>query len=299
MMTNDEDEESSNVYMNPKTAKSEKTRWEIKNKNNVCTFRDYEHAKLYQKICQIEEKLEEQDEEDDGVMPTGMDRVLMFSGGKDSTYLLWYCIEKHIKFDRVVFCDTTLKLPIEYSWIDCIEDYFNVNIERRKPKQKFKDKFYQVHKTGKDEGKIWGLPYVSCPCWILRDMKLKNMKDVDGEFLLGYTADENRGLKNVDYDAPLQEAGITAKQVIRELKAANFYPPIYKLLEKRGGGCVSLEAVVFYVLRLRRGGLRCCIMSFRFILRRLGCLLRWMIRSCLSRIDRLRILKKRLRARQD
>ncbi len=159
-------------------------------------------------------------------------RILMLSGGKDSTYLLKYCIDNSISVDRYVFLDTTLHLPPVYRWIDELEDRFNIEVERKKPEVDFEDKFYQIHKTGNDKGEIWGFPYVTVPCWIRRDIKIPQ-GNVEGTLLLGYTSDEpDRGLGSKEYIAPLRDAGITEIQVIRRLKRLDLFPPIYSLLER-------------------------------------------------------------------
>lgn len=160
--------------------------------------------------------------------------VLMFSGGKDSTYLIKYCLENNIEIDEYLFCDTTLQLPIVYEWINHIEWYFDIDIRRKKPSVDFEEKFYQIHKNGNDEGEIWGYPYVTTPCWIRRDLKLKGMYERENvTYVIGYTSDEyDRDVKSVDYIAPLRENGISSSQVIKRLKSADLYPPLYKLLEK-------------------------------------------------------------------
>lgn len=67
------------------------------------------------------------------------EKVLMFSGGKDSTYLIKYCLENNIEIDEYLFCDTTLQLPIVYDWIDHIENYFDIDIRRKKPSVDFEE----------------------------------------------------------------------------------------------------------------------------------------------------------------
>ena len=159
--------------------------------------------------------------------------VLMVSGGKDSTYLIKYCLENGIPIDRCVFFDTTLHLPLVYDWIDELEQQFGIQIDRVKPKWDFEEKFYQVHEEGNDAGEIWGFPYVSTPCWIRRDLKVNN-EQIDGTAVLGYTADEpDRDLQR-DYIAPLRDNNITAGMVVNRLKEAELYPPLYDLLERYG-----------------------------------------------------------------
>ncbi len=173
--------------------------------------------------------------------------TLMFSGGKDSTYLIKYCLENDVEIDEYLFCDTTLQLPIVYDWIDYVENYFDIEIRRKKPSVDFEEKFYQIHEEGNDEGEIWGFPYVTTPCWICRDLKLKGMYERENvTYVIGYTSDEyDRDLKNTKYIAPLRENGISSSQVIKRLKKADLYPPLYELLEK-------------YDVEKPRSGCYCC-----------------------------------------
>lgn len=157
----------------------------------------------------------------------------MFSGGKDSTYLIKYCRENNIDIDKYLFCDTGLNIPPVYSWIDRVEDFFDIEIEIKPPAEDFEEKFYQVHESGNDEGEIWGLPYVTVPCWIRRDLKLKGMYDENAEYIIGYTADEHdRDVESIEYIAPLRENNITENQVVKRLKKIDLYPYVYRLLEK-------------------------------------------------------------------
>ena len=48
--------------------------------------------------------------------------VVSFSGGKDSTAMLLMMIEKGIRVDQVVFCDTTKEFPAMYDHIERVKD---------------------------------------------------------------------------------------------------------------------------------------------------------------------------------
>lgn len=55
--------------------------------------------------------------------------ILSFSGGKDSTAMLLYAIEKGIK-PRVVFADTGHEHPVTYHYVDYVEEKTGIKIER-------------------------------------------------------------------------------------------------------------------------------------------------------------------------
>ena len=166
--------------------------------------------------------------------------ILMFSGGKDSTYLLWYCLENDIQFDRVIFCDSTVEYPPIYDWLDYIEQRFKINILKIVPRQNFKELLYSKRKRGKFKGEIRGFPSTVDYCWVSRDLKFHKSVDKiwqNATRLIGICSDEMKrvtDLPDLPFPVrwPLVEAGITERQVIRELKQLDLYPPIYELIEK-------------------------------------------------------------------
>ena len=166
--------------------------------------------------------------------------ILMFSGGKDSTYLLWYCLKNDIKIDRIVFCDTTIEYPAVYEWIEYIESRFGIEVLRVIPKNTFHELIMRIRKRGKFKGRIRGFPAMRFYCWVSRDLKFHASTDrvwPDATRLIAILGDEEYRLEmkaTLKHKVrwPLIEAGICEKQVIRELKENDLYPPIYSLLEK-------------------------------------------------------------------
>lgn len=59
-----------------------------------------------------------------------MRRIVSFSGGKDSTAMLLMMVEKNIRFDDIVFFDTTKEFPAAYEHIKKVESYINKKITR-------------------------------------------------------------------------------------------------------------------------------------------------------------------------
>lgn len=49
--------------------------------------------------------------------------IVSFSGGKDSTAMLLMMIEKGIKIDEILFCDTGVEFPAMYTHIKKVEEY--------------------------------------------------------------------------------------------------------------------------------------------------------------------------------
>lgn len=170
---------------------------------------------------------------------TDGERWLMLSGGKDSTYLLYHCIENQIPFDKIVFVDTELELPLIYQWIDYLEERFKVTVTRITPEKTFFSSFYTKKKRGKHIGKIRSFPPITKRgCWI-RTLKFSGLKGCEQHTqLIGMCADEkhrsNFQRPKTTFEFPLIEAGITQRQVIRRLKKLDLYPPLYDLLKWYG-----------------------------------------------------------------
>lgn len=154
------------------------------------------------------------------------EHIMMVSGGKDSSALIKYCQDHNIKTDRYIFLDSTLELPCVYTWLDYLENRFNIEIERLRTKKKFKELFYKRVTKGKREGEIRGFPYTIQGCWIGRDLKFRNKKlPNDSIRIIGYCYDEDRKTKEVDYIAPFVDAKISTQNVITYCLRHELYPP--------------------------------------------------------------------------
>lgn len=167
--------------------------------------------------------------------------IMNFSGGKDSTFLLWYCHKMNIQVDRYIYVDTTLELPIVYDWLEKIETIFDIEILQVLPRHDFDDLFYRIRKRGKFKGHIRGFPGWRCYCWVSRDMKFAAGLDSiwkDATRLIAICYDEDRPLEKEVYGIkrryPLVEDKISQEYVVTRLKREGLFPPIYKLLERYG-----------------------------------------------------------------
>jgi len=57
-----------------------------------------------------------------------MKNVVSFSGGKDSTEMLFGLIDRGIKIDEIVFGDTMLEFPEMYAYIKRVSEHLLSNI---------------------------------------------------------------------------------------------------------------------------------------------------------------------------
>lgn len=79
--------------------------------------------------------------------------IVSFSGGKDSTTMLLMMIEKDMKIDEIIFCDTTKEFPQMYEHISKLETYINRPIKTLKPEHDFNYYMFDHIKTkGKNKG---------------------------------------------------------------------------------------------------------------------------------------------------
>ena len=169
-------------------------------------------------------------------------RIISFSGGKDSTCLLLMMIEKHIPFDRIIFVDTTKEFPDMIKHIEQVKEYiYPLKIET--VKIDFDYWFSEHVKTkGKHQGKKgYGFPdfrirwctalkreAFDCSCFAIPYNPKKRggatKKERKGIKIIqfhGIAYDENkRCKKNIEY--PLVDWKITEKQALEYCYSKGF-----------------------------------------------------------------------------
>ena len=165
--------------------------------------------------------------------------VINFSGGKDSTAMLLRMKELGIKVDRVVFADTKLEFSEVYDFVNHISEVISQKIDVAKSDKCFDDLFYTEIGRGKLKGQIRGFPFVICPCWIQRDLKvapMRKLQNKDDVCFLGYNADEkDRKQKHGIFRYPLIEWNWHGRDCLCYLKGKGLMPPYYRLFKR--GGC--------------------------------------------------------------
>ena len=107
--------------------------------------------------------------------------IISYSGGKDSTALIFMMIEKRMKIDKIIFADTMLEYPEMYDFIDYIDgivyDKIGIHITKTKPDKSFDYWFYGHYTRGNNMHEIRGFPKVAqMGCWWNRESKIKPMK---------------------------------------------------------------------------------------------------------------------------
>lgn len=76
-----------------------------------------------------------------------MKHIVSFSGGKDSTAMLLMMVEKKMKIDDILFCDTGKEFPSIYKHIDKIEKDIGIPITRLKSNKTFDYYMFEHNRT--------------------------------------------------------------------------------------------------------------------------------------------------------
>jgi len=172
-------------------------------------------------------------------------KILMFSGGKDSTALLIGLIERKIKI-KVVFADAGLEFKETYDFLNKVEKKLNIEIIRVKhPFKTFENLFYKKRPEGKRKGEIYGFPFViNKGCWINKHLKLNpagKVKKKGDIVYLGINADEKNRIqlgKNKKEKGiltyPLIDWGWGNEKCIEVCKKKGLLNPLYKRFHRNG-----------------------------------------------------------------
>jgi len=172
------------------------------------------------------------------------DCLLLFSGGKDSSYLLYLLTKKYKLKVLTVTVDNGLESPLAKSNINKIVKYFNVDHIFSKPKKSFLQKFYKYFITH-----INNQSYCERVCYVCQELifstGIKIAVDKKIPFIiLGYSPDQagtNEFLywKNPDgfipkelYDKPFDEedrAYFWRPETEKKQKLPRFILPFYFL----------------------------------------------------------------------
>lgn len=188
--------------------------------------------------------------------------VCNFSGGKDSTAMLFGLKDKGIIPDYIIFADTKKEFEEMYEFLDSIEDQIGRKIIKTEPVHTWKEWFHGVWgKRAKPQyqGKQRGFPMITAPaCWHMRNAKAMPLdrwreKNVGKDTIIyvGLNADEAERRMDIDhyvvrkkkeifvkgdprFKYPLIEWGWGTKDVIAYCKKINRLNPLYSMFTRLG-----------------------------------------------------------------
>jgi len=142
---------------------------------------------------------------------SGLDGIVCFSGGKDSTAMLIRMLELddpvNYPVNRVVFADTTFEFQELYDYIDFIDGWLQEHypkcprIEKVFSEKSWEDWFYGEITRGENKGRIRGHPLKRYPCWWSREAKIKPLQKAQQGFkwaYVGIAVDESHRVQKRD-----------------------------------------------------------------------------------------------------
>lgn len=153
--------------------------------------------------------------------------IVSFSGGKDSTALLLMMLERGMRVDYILFCDTGMEFPQMYEHIEKVNSYIGEKYGKMvtvlKPKNSFEyGLLHRLRKKGKRAG-MRGYGWSSmrnrwCTSMLKREpvqefMKVHGFNRANTKLYIGIAADEPKRVKDDIY--PLFEWGITEEQALK------------------------------------------------------------------------------------
>lgn len=192
--------------------------------------------------------------------------VVSFSGGKDSTAMLLMMLEKQMRIDMILFCDTGAEFFEMHEHIDKIEKYIGRKITKIKSEKPFEYYLSELHvnrkpdskailKFGKDiTGYGWAGPRSRWCTEVLknapRDRFLKPLRDKYNIIhYIGIAADEQYRLerknnKDLNHRHPLVEWGITEAEALNYCYERGFdWGGLYERFNRVSCWCCPMQSL--------------------------------------------------------
>ena len=129
----------------------------------------------------------------------------LFSGGKDSTYMLLEMIRRNMRIDAVVFADTTMEFPPMYEHIDRVEQFLKaergIPVTRLRAEYSFEQFMFDTMKGNTEYSTPgYGWPNISVRwcTWALKVQMIQAFSralDVKPYHYIGFAADETKRLQ--------------------------------------------------------------------------------------------------------
>lgn len=181
--------------------------------------------------------------------------IVSFSGGKDSTAMLLMMIEKNMRIDEIIFCDTGMEFPEMYDHIREVEKYIGRKITVLKAENTFE---FMMQDYVKTRGKRKGQKGYAFPSfrnrWCTTYFKtqpisryLRKYKDSEIIEYHGIAFDEpkrigNNSIKTIKY--PLYEWGITEKEALQFCYSKGFtWGGLYEKFKRVSCWCCPLKGL--------------------------------------------------------
>lgn len=177
-----------------------------------------------------------------------MKNIVSFSGGKDSTALLLMMLERGMRVDKAVFCDTGKEFPQMYEHIQQVERYTGLEITKLHIANTYDYWMFDHIKTkGKNKGKAgygWAQSGIRW-CTKLKTSAitryLKSLNEPYREFV-GIASDEAHRCKDKNY--PLVEWGMTEADALSYCYSKGFsWGGLYEHFHRVSCWCCPLKSL--------------------------------------------------------
>lgn len=173
--------------------------------------------------------------------------IVSFSGGKDSTAMLLKMIEKDMRIDEIVFCDTGMEFPQMYKHLTDVIKYTHRNITVLKAEKSFE--YYLGSHIKKNKGVGYGFPdFKNRWCTTLMKQNLmrkycKNSVEYHGiAFDEKHRADKNKTKRNIKY--PLIDWKMTEKDCLEYCYKEGFnWGGLYEKFNRVSCWCCPLQRI--------------------------------------------------------
>ena len=169
-------------------------------------------------------------------------KIVSFSGGKDSTAMLLRMLELNMPIDEIIFADTGFEFPELYDYIKRIEKHIRRKVKYLKPKKDFWKWANGKVTRGNGKGETRGLPLRAFPCWWTREAKIiplqEQRQQKDTTFYVGIAYDEKERMSKVDGNGnikyPLVEWQWTEADCVKYLNSKGLLNPLYVNFNRLG-----------------------------------------------------------------
>ncbi len=176
--------------------------------------------------------------------------LAMWSGGKDSTFMILKLLENNYPLDEIIFCDTGWEFPQMYEYILKVEEYLKHNFNFTNITKlnwgrgrEIWNKWAETEfKKGQYKGLKRGFPFSFGMSWCTRELKInptkryiksKYPRDCKIFIYVGITYDETHRisktqlLKNTQYLYPLIDWKVKEGETNTYLKEIGLYNKLY------------------------------------------------------------------------